>query len=251
MITENPKQILLADDSMLIRARLGNILEEAGHHVTLAFDGAGVIDTLKGGNIDFDLIILDIDMPHINGFAVLDWMNTNGYMEGFPVLCMTDFSNINKVSWKATELGAEGVLIKGLTPGQTINAINKTLFKATKCTREQTRIPTSIEAQFEIASNKYKGMILDVSRGGIFLRTDARLFMGSTMSLNFTIPGYEEVTLTPKGKVNWITPGDKKNDFFTGAGVQFKVITESNKQVISKFIDKHQTSSTDKEKKQA
>ena len=61
----------------------------------------------------------------------------------------------------------------------------------------------------------------------------------------------EEVTLTPKGKVNWITPGDKKNDFFTGAGIQFKVITESNKQVINKFIARHQSSHPKEEKKQA
>lgn len=70
MITSNPKHILLADDSMLIRARFGNMLEEAGHRVTLAIDGAAIIDTLNGGNIDFDLIILDMNMEHINGFEI-------------------------------------------------------------------------------------------------------------------------------------------------------------------------------------
>ncbi len=240
MITSNPKHILLADDSMLIRARLGNMLEEAGHHVTIAVDGAAVIDTLNGGNINFDLIILDMNMEHINGFAVLEWMNVNGYMPGIPVLCMTDFSNLNKVSWKASEMGSSGTLIKGLTPGQTIEAVNKVLFQETVSSRTEERIHTSIPAIFEIGSAGHEGTLLNISRGGVFLKTDVRLFIGSTLSLKFTIPGFEDSPLTPKGKVNWLTPAEKKNDFFTGAGVKFKVITERNKTTINEFLSKHE-----------
>lgn len=240
MITSNPKHILLADDSMLIRARLGNLLEEAGHHVTLAFDGAAVIETLNGGNIDFDLIILDMNMAHINGFAVLEWMNLNGFMPGIPVLCMTDFSDLNKVTWKTSSMGSSGTLIKGLTPGQTIEAVNKVLFQETVSSRQEERIPTSIPVDFEIGTVRNEGTLLNVSSGGVFLKTDVRLYIGSTLSLKFTIPGFEDSPITTKGKVNWITPTNKRNEFFSGGGITFKVITERNKTTISQFLSKHE-----------
>lgn len=249
MITTNPKKILLADDSMMIRARLGHILEEAGHNVTLAFDGAAVIETLSGGNIDFDLIIIDINLPHINGFAVLEWMNLNGFLPGIPVLCMADFSDINKVTWKSSELGSSGTLIKGLTHGQTIDAVNKILFKETKPTRFEDRIPTSIETTFDIGSETYDGTLLNISNEGIFLKTDIRLFVGSTLSLKFSLPFTDNSPLTPKGIVKWITPLEKKNEFFTGAGIEFKVITEKNKILIKEFLANHKP--TEIEEKQA
>jgi len=237
MITPNPKHILLADDSMLIRARLGHILEEAGHHVTLCIDGSAVIETLQGGNIDFDLIILDMNMPHINGFAVLEWMNVNGYMDGFPVLCMTDFYDINKVSKIVVDLGAEGLLIKGLSPSQTIDSVNKILFRETESTRNLVRLNTSIDARFTMAHKNFNGTILNLSLGGLFLKTDARLHDGYTLALNFELPGFKDSSINSVGRVKWITPADKKNEFFTGAGIEFKVLTTKNKNTISEFLN--------------
>ena len=64
------QKILIVEDEVAIQNILKNYLEDAGYQVTTADNGLEGYTTWQGG--DFDLVLLDIMMPKIDGFAVLE-----------------------------------------------------------------------------------------------------------------------------------------------------------------------------------
>lgn len=90
------KQIMVVDDEAGIRALLFEALAEEGFKVTLAKDGKDSLKQMR--NRRFDLLITDINMPHIDGIELLRKMKRAGRKE--KVILMTgepiDQSRLNK-----------------------------------------------------------------------------------------------------------------------------------------------------------
>jgi len=76
-------RVLITDDEPAIRAMLARILIEYGFDVVLAADGNDAIDQLTHHH--FDLLLLDLMMPKLDGFAVLEKLEAGG-IESPPVL---------------------------------------------------------------------------------------------------------------------------------------------------------------------
>lgn len=90
------KEIMVVDDEAGLRALLSDALLEEGYNVTLAKDGKDSLRQLRKKR--FDLLITDINMPHLNGIELLKRMKREGRTE--KVILMTgepvDRSLLNK-----------------------------------------------------------------------------------------------------------------------------------------------------------
>jgi CheY-like chemotaxis protein len=179
MITRNPKNILLADDSAFFRIKLSTILIEAGHRVTFASDGREVIKRLKVDPGGIDLLILDLQMPHIDGFRVIEWMRDNGYIGRFPTLAVTGSYEPGEVAGRLRTLGASGLVTKDFTPEQVIHCINRILFPEKADVRVQPRAPVSVMVDYTVEDETYTWSLLNISSTGVFLRTRMDLLRGS------------------------------------------------------------------------
>lgn len=91
--------ILVADDSNIIRSFVDKIFKDS-HNIMLANDGASVLNILKSDKINnLSCMLLDLNMPKVNGFEVLDYMEKNNLFEKVPVSIITgmdDGETINK-----------------------------------------------------------------------------------------------------------------------------------------------------------
>jgi len=63
------KKVLVADDDRTTRLLISEVLKDAGHQVVEAADGAAALKKLRGGK--FDLVLLDVWMPRMNGLELL------------------------------------------------------------------------------------------------------------------------------------------------------------------------------------
>lgn len=68
-----PKRILIVEDNVLNMKLMADVLESLGYSVTKAIDGEIALDILN--KEDFDLILLDIQLPKKSGYEVLKEMN--------------------------------------------------------------------------------------------------------------------------------------------------------------------------------
>ncbi len=116
--------ILVVDDTALIRALATDLLQAAGHTVAQAEDGKPALEMVQKET--FDLMVLDIQMPVLDGFGVLAAVQKIAG-EKPRVLVMTDVANsANEVS-KARVLGANGFLAKGALQEQLVFRVEQLL----------------------------------------------------------------------------------------------------------------------------
>lgn len=123
-----PGTILVVDDDPDMREIYGEFLAGAGYKVDFATDGQeGLTKILQGG---YDLILLDIMMPKIDGLGILRRLQeipppSTVYNGPIVVLSSLDQDYIVE---EAKNLGAKGFLSKsGMTPDQALNKISEFL----------------------------------------------------------------------------------------------------------------------------
>jgi putative nucleotidyltransferase with HDIG domain len=105
-LRKGPAKILVADDDGMVRTTISKILEMFGHYVETASDGREVIDLVDDS---YDVIILDINMPDMDGFETMSRLNELKF--DIPVLFLTGAGSMDYVV-KAINLGAYDFLTK-------------------------------------------------------------------------------------------------------------------------------------------
>lgn len=105
MYTRKAK-ILVADDDKMVRSTVSKILEMFGHEVVTVSDGKDVIDIVDD---DYNIIILDINMPGMDGFETIKALNEMSLE--IPVLFLTGAGSMD-YAVKAINLGAYDFLTK-------------------------------------------------------------------------------------------------------------------------------------------
>jgi class 3 adenylate cyclase len=106
-------RVLVADDNKVNRLLLSRNIELMGHKVTLAENGRVALQLLKRG--PFDLMLLDIEMPEMDGFQVLSEMAKDLELRDFPVIVTSSLEGVENVV-RCIELGAEDYLNKPVNP---------------------------------------------------------------------------------------------------------------------------------------
>jgi two-component system nitrogen regulation response regulator NtrX len=114
-------KILIVDDEQSIRATLGKILEDEGHRTALCESGEEAL--AQFARDEFDLIILDLWLPGVDGMTVLERLRSAGAP---PVIVISGHGNID-TAVRATRLGAYDFLEKPLSLERVILTINHAL----------------------------------------------------------------------------------------------------------------------------
>ena len=104
-------RLLVADDNKVNRLLLSRSLEQQGHRVSLAVDGLMAMEMLRSQT--FDLLLLDIEMPQMDGFEVLAALKADRGLRDLPVIVTSSVEGIANVV-RCIELGAEDYLPKPL-----------------------------------------------------------------------------------------------------------------------------------------
>lgn len=120
-----PKIIYIEDDEMLRRV-YENKLTIDGFEVDLAINGQEAIQKLKAN--DYDLVLLDLILPDIDGFQVLAQLRASGWPAAKkPVIVFSNLGNASDIN-KARKLGANDYLVKArITPNNVTEKIREYL----------------------------------------------------------------------------------------------------------------------------
>ena len=108
-----PSQILVVDDNKMNRLLLARGLEQQGHRVSFAENGRQALQMLRGGC--FDLVLLDVLMPEMDGYQVLRELTEDSELKNVPVVMVSAVSELDSVV-KCIEMGAEDYLSKPINP---------------------------------------------------------------------------------------------------------------------------------------
>ena len=105
--------ILVVDDNGINRDLLSRYLERQGHAVQVAHNGRQALEMIANGA--FDLVLLDIAMPGLTGYEVLQHLKNSETWRDLPVIMISALDEMDRVV-RCIELGAEDYLPKPFNP---------------------------------------------------------------------------------------------------------------------------------------
>ena len=101
--------LLVVDDNRVNRLLVARTLEQFGHRITFAENGRQALEVLR--NRPADLVLLDIEMPEMNGYQTLEALRAEPKLRDIPVVMMSSVDEVDRVA-QCIEMGAEDYLFK-------------------------------------------------------------------------------------------------------------------------------------------
>lgn len=118
------KRILVVDDDEKIRKMLAFLLTAKGFAVESASNGKNALTALE--NSKPNLVILDLMMPHMDGFEVCEQMHARGYLDKTPVLVLSAYPYSEDVA-KLISLGVSDFLSKPFVSSELLKKANNAI----------------------------------------------------------------------------------------------------------------------------
>lgn len=214
-------KLLIVDDMKSFLNLEQTFLRRAECSVYTATTG---LEAIKVANeIHPDLILLDIEMPELNGIETTRILQNNNKLKSIPVIIVSSTTRKDE----AFKAGAKEFLQKPVDEETFLGAILKYVplkIRKDKRCKYQTRCSLVFEG------SKYEGNIKDLSVSGIFLETEVPLEIGNHIEISFLIPlDHQSKEIKAEGMVVRKSEG--------GYGIGFYEISEGAKLYLKEFIE--------------
>lgn len=152
---EKNARILIVDDSEMNRDMLSDMLSD-DYDIVEAADGEEALSILKERVYDIDLVLLDIIMPAVDGFGVLDVMKRYHWIDNTPVIMISSETSQSYIR-KAFELGVTDYIIRPFDSFIIHKRVSKTLMLY----RKQKKLLSALEEQV-YENEKNNSMMINV-----------------------------------------------------------------------------------------
>jgi len=118
------KNIIVIDDSESIRELVSLTLKNSGYNVELGVDGQDALRFFDGR--DIDLVITDLNMPHLDGIGLIKEIRKKDGYSTLPILVLTTESQAEKKE-EAKEAGATGWIVKPFVSEKLLSVVAKVI----------------------------------------------------------------------------------------------------------------------------
>jgi len=264
------KTVLIADDTAFVRDRFRAAVEQSGHRAILASTASELLAHLRSGAQAIDLIVLDLRLPQSPGVdlvrtvrkldagraPVLVFSGTIASAEEvrelaalgaagvdlirsirkladgrLPILIFSGtITSADEVRALAT-LGVAGYLNEYSATQHILPSLAPHLFPDSFNRRSSPRVVIGAGVQYRVGNAIAAALLLNISRGGIAIRTTSPLDAGSRIKVRFRLPASTR-DIDAEGRVAW-------QDSRVGMGVQFDAVDAAHQAVIDDFVDAH------------
>jgi two-component system chemotaxis response regulator CheY len=119
-------KVIVVDDSLVMRKIIAGVVESLGYEGVPATNGQNLLELLEHCGDEVGLVLLDWNMPGINGIEALKTMQQNSRFRAIPVFMISTESEDAKVG-EALKAGAKGYLAKPFTQEELATKIKDVL----------------------------------------------------------------------------------------------------------------------------
>ncbi len=224
------KTVIIADDTAFVRDRFRAALENAGHKAVAVKSAAELLARIRADLDRLDLIVLDLRLPHAPGVELVRAIRKldDGRL---PILIFSGtIANADEVRELAA-LGVAGYVNEYSAVQHILPSLAPHLFPDNFNRRSSPRVVLGIPIQYRFGNTIAAALTLNLSRGGIAIRTTSPLDSGLRIKVRFRMPGSRR-DIDAEGKVAW-------SDRRVGMGIQFERVDAASQSAIDQFVDAH------------
>ncbi|HZT76524.1 MAG TPA: PilZ domain-containing protein [Vicinamibacterales bacterium] len=224
------KTIVVADDTAFVRDRFRAAVENAGHKAIVVKSAAELLARVRADLPQIDLIVLDLRLPHQPGIDLVRAIRKldDGKL---PILIFSGtIASADEVRDLAA-LGVAGYVNEYSAVQHILPSLAPHLFPDNFNRRSSPRVVLGIPIQYRFGNTIAAALTLNLSHGGIAIRSTSPLDQGSKIKVRFRMPGGKR-DIDAEGRVAW-------SDRRVGMGIQFEQVDPANQTIIDNFVDAH------------
>jgi uncharacterized protein (TIGR02266 family) len=225
-----PKTVVVADDTAFVRDRFKTAIEGAGHRALPVKSAAELLVRVRSELESLDLILLDLRLPHANGIEVV--RNIRKMDQGrLPILVFSGTVASAEEVRELAALGVAGYINEYSAVQHILPSIAPHLFPDDYNRRSSPRVVLGIPIACRVGNTISAALTLNLSRGGIAIRTTSPLQTGTSARLRFRLPGSKK-DIDVDARVQWSSNR-------VGMGLQFVRVDPADQAAIDDFVDAH------------
>jgi uncharacterized protein (TIGR02266 family) len=224
------KTVVVADDTAFVRDRFRTAVENAGHKAIVVKSSSELLAHVRADLPTIDLIVLDLRLPQAPGVELVKSIRKldDGKL---PVLIFSGtIASADEVRELAA-LGVAGYVNEYSAVQHILPSLAPHLFPDNFNRRSSPRVVLGIPIQYRFGNTIAAALTLNLSHGGIAIRTTSPLDNGAKIKVRFRMPGSKK-DIDAEGHVAW-------SDRRVGMGIQFEVVDPANQAIIDHFVDAH------------
>lgn len=232
MTTSAPsaKTVLVADDTAFVRDRFRGALETAGHRAVTVNSAAELLARIRVDLGQLDLLVIDLRLPHAAGVDLV--RSIRKLDEGrLPILVFSGTITTAEEVRALAALGVAGYINEYSAVQHILPSLAPHLFPDNFNRRGSPRVVLGIPIAYRFGNTIAAALTLNLSRGGIAIRTTSPLGNGAKVRLRFRLPGSKR-DIDAEGRVAW-------SDRRVGMGIQFERVDPGHQNIIDNFVDAH------------
>lgn len=225
------KTVIVADDTAFVRDRFAAALKSAGHTAVTVSSAPELLTRLRRDAGQIDLVVMDLRMPHSGGVEMVRELRKIDEARQVPVLIFSGtIASAEEVRDLAT-LGVAGYVNEYSSEQHILPALAPHLFPDNFNRRSSPRVTLGIPVSYRFGNTIAAALTLNISKGGLAVRTMSPLQQGSSLRVRFRLPGGKSEIETVS-RVAW-------TDRRIGMGLQFEQVEPKDQGAIDEFIDQH------------
>lgn len=224
------KTIIVADDTAFVRDRFKAALEAAGHRALTAGSSAELVARVRADAPRIDLLVLDLRLPQGHGVALVRALRRIEQFQAPVVVFSGTIANAQEVRDLAM-LGVAGYVNEYTAAQHIVPSLAPHLFPDQNNRRSSPRAVLAVSVSYRFGNTIAAALTLNVSRGGVAVRTTSMLDAGSPLRVRFRLPGASK-DVEAQARVAW-------TDRRVGMGLEFTAIDADSQMLIEKYVQAH------------
>lgn len=224
------KTVIIADDTAFVRDRFKTALEHAGHRAVAVKSAAELLARVRADLAQIDLLVIDLRLPHQAGVELVRSIRKidNGVL---PILVFSGTINSADEVRELAALGVAGYVNEYSNVQHILPSLAPHLFPDNFNRRGSPRVVLGIPIAYRFGNTIAAALTLNLSRGGIAIRTTSPLDPGTRARLRFRLPGSRR-DIDAEARIAW-------SDRRVGMGLQFEKVDPADQAAIDEFVDAH------------
>ena len=224
------KTVVVADDTAFVRERFKSAVEAAGHRAITVQTGPDLLAHVKQAGAKVDLVVLDLRLPQAHGVDIVAALRQIGTLTA-PILVFSGtIASADEVR-KLASLGIAGYVNEYTSVQHIMPSLAPHLFPDEYNRRSSPRVMLGMSVSYRYGNTIAAALTLNVSHGGVAIRTTSLLEIGTTLKVRFRLPGAKN-DIEAEARVEW---ADRR----TGMGLQFTRIQPTDQKTIGEFVQAH------------
>jgi uncharacterized protein (TIGR02266 family) len=224
------RTIVIADDTAFVRDRFKSALESAGHRASTAGSGAELLARVRADAARIDLLVLDLRLPQGHGVELVRALRRIDAFQAPIVVFSGTIASADEVR-ELSALGVSGYVNEYTAAQHIVPALTPHLFPDHHNRRSSPRAVLGISVSYRFGNTIAAALTLNVSRGGVAIRTTSPLDNGTDARIRFRLPGAPK-DVDAEARVVW-------TDRRVGMGLQFTKVDPADQAVLDEFVQAH------------